>query len=65
MAFDTQLNYRRDLEESSFLRNTVSNGTVQERAAMTLELRDTQYERYQQLVSERKSSGKSKPRQLS
>ncbi|GAB3791032.1 DUF5712 family protein [Spirosoma horti] len=51
-AFDTQLNYRRELEESFRYQNTMSNGTVQERAAMTLELRDTQHERQQQLATD-------------
>ncbi|MBC3789150.1 DUF5712 family protein [Spirosoma utsteinense] len=51
-AFDTQLNYRRDLEESFRYQNTMSNGTAQERAAMTLELRDTQHERQQQLAAD-------------
>lgn len=52
VAFDTQLNYRRELEESFRYQNTMSNGTVQERAAMTLELRDTQLERQQQLAAD-------------
>lgn len=52
VAFDTQLNYRRELEESFRYQNTMSNGTVQERAAMTLELRDTQHERQQQLAAD-------------
>ena len=51
-AFDTQLNYRRELEESFRYQNTMSNGTVQERAAITLELRDTQHERQQQLAAD-------------
>ncbi|MCK8496130.1 DUF5712 family protein [Spirosoma sp. RP8] len=49
-TFDTQLDYRRDLEESFRYQNTMSNGTVQERVAMTLELRDVQHERQQQLA---------------
>lgn len=52
VAFDTQLNYRRELEESFRYQNTMSNGTVQQRAAMTLELRDTQHERQQQLAAD-------------
>lgn len=52
MAFDTQMGYRRELEESFRYQNTMSNGTVQERAAMTLELRDTQQERQQQLAAD-------------
>lgn len=51
-AFDTQLEYRRELEESFRYQNTMSNGSVQERAAMTLELRDTQQERQQQLAAD-------------
>ena len=51
-AFDTQLNYRRELEESFRYQNTMSNGTTRERAAMTLELRDVQHERQQQLAAD-------------
>lgn len=51
-AFDTQLGYRRDLEESFRYQNTMSNGTAQERATMTLELRDVQQERQQQLIDD-------------
>ncbi|WP_018622701.1 DUF5712 family protein, partial [Spirosoma luteum] len=50
VAFDTQMAYRRELEESFRYQNTMSNGTTQERAAMTVELRDTQHERQQQLA---------------
>lgn len=47
VAFDTQMGYRRELEESFRYQNTMSNGPAQERAAMTLELRDRQHEREQ------------------
>ena len=40
VAFDTQLNYRRELEESFRYQNTMSNGTTQERATMLLVQRD-------------------------
>jgi len=49
MAFDTQMDYRRELEETFRYQNTISNGTAQERAAMTLELRDTERNRQQQI----------------
>jgi hypothetical protein len=49
VAFDTQMGYRRELEESFRYQNTMSNGTVQERVDMTLELRDTERDRQQQL----------------
>lgn len=49
VAFDTQMSYRRELEESFRYQNTMSNGTVQERVDMTLELRDTERDRQQQL----------------
>lgn len=52
VAFDTQMGYRRELEESFRYQNTMSNGTVQQRATMTLELRDTQLERQQQLAAD-------------
>lgn len=39
-VFDTQLNYRRELEEGFRYQNTMSNGTTQEKVAMTLELRE-------------------------
>jgi hypothetical protein len=48
-AFDAQMGYRRELEESFRYQNTMSNGTTQERAAMTLELRDTERDRQQQI----------------
>lgn len=50
-AFDTQLAYRRDLEESFRYQNTMSHGTTQEKAAMTLELRDSQQEQQRQLAA--------------
>ena len=49
VAFDTQMAYRRELEESFRYQNTMSNGTTQERVSMTLELRDTERARQQQL----------------
>jgi len=49
VAFDTQMGYHRELEESFRYQNTMSNGTVQERVDMTLELRDTERDRQQQL----------------
>jgi hypothetical protein len=48
-AFDRQTSYRRELEESFRYQNTLSNGTTQERAAMMLELRDTEHNRQQQI----------------
>jgi hypothetical protein len=48
-SFDRQTGYRRELEESFRYQNTMSNGTTQERATMTLELRDTERERQQQI----------------
>ena len=48
-AFDQQMSYRRELEESFRYQNTMSNGTTQERVAMTLELHDTERERQQQI----------------
>ena len=51
-AFDHQMGYRRELEESFRYQNTMSNGTTQERVAMTLELRDTERERQQQLAAD-------------
>ena len=50
-AFDTQLDYRRELEESFRYQNTMSHGTTQEKAAMSLELRDTQQEQQRQLAA--------------
>lgn len=51
-AFDQQTGYRRELEESFRYQNTMSNGTTQQKAAMTLELRDVQQERQQQLAAD-------------
>ncbi|RAJ89755.1 hypothetical protein LX87_05692 [Larkinella arboricola] len=51
-AFDQRLNYRRELDESFRYQNTMSNGTAPERAALTLELRDVQQERQQQLAAD-------------
>lgn len=51
-AFDQRLNYRRELDESFRYQNTMSNGTAPERAAITLELRDRQHERQQQLAAD-------------
>ncbi len=48
-AFDQQMGYRRELEESFRYQNTMSNGTVQEKAAMTLELRDAEQARQRQI----------------
>lgn len=49
VVFDQQTGYRRELEESFRYQNTMSNGTPQERAAMTLELRDREQDRQHQL----------------
>ncbi|GAB3322661.1 DUF5712 family protein [Larkinella ripae] len=48
-VFDTQMGYHRELTETFRYQNTMSNGTIQERAAMTLELRDTERARQQQM----------------
>lgn len=48
-AFDQQMSYRRELEESFRYQNTMSNGTTQEKVAMTLELHDTERNRQQQI----------------
>lgn len=48
-AFDSQLGYRRKLEESFRYQNTMSNGTTQERVSMTLELRETEQTRQVQI----------------
>lgn len=48
-AFDQQVGYRRELEESFRYQNTMSHGTTQERVAMTLELRDTEREHQQRI----------------
>jgi hypothetical protein len=47
-AFDTQLNYRRELEDSFRYQNTMSNGTTQEKVSMTLELRQVESDRQAQ-----------------
>lgn len=49
VAFDTQMGYRRELEESFRYQNTMSNGSTQERVAMTLELRETEQARQRQI----------------
>lgn len=49
VAFDQQTGYRRELEETFRYQNTMSNGTTQERVAMTLELHDTERDRQQQI----------------
>lgn len=51
-AFDQRLDYQRELDESFRYQNTMSNGTAPERAAITLELRDRQHERQQQLAAD-------------
>ena len=48
-VFDQQTGYRRELEETFRYQNTMSNGTAQERASMTLELRDSERARQQQI----------------
>jgi hypothetical protein len=48
-AFDQQMSYRRELEETFRYQNTMSNGTTQERVAMTLERHDTERARQQQI----------------
>jgi hypothetical protein len=47
-TFDTQLNYRRELEDSFRYQNTMSNGTTQEKVSMTLELRQADLDRQAQ-----------------
>lgn len=51
-VFDRQTGYRRELEDSFRYQNTMSNGTTQQKAAMTLELRDVQQERQQRLAAD-------------
>jgi hypothetical protein len=51
-TFDTQMGYRRSLEESFQYQNTMSNGTAQERAAMLLVQRDQEHQAEQQRVQE-------------
>jgi hypothetical protein len=47
-AFDTQMGYRRNLEESFHYQNTMSNGTAQERASMLVMQRDQERQAEQQ-----------------
>lgn len=54
VAFDTQLGYRRELEESFRYQNTMSNGTTQERVNMTLELRDSEQARQRQIETDQR-----------
>ena len=49
VAFDTQMGYRRELEETFRYQNTMSNGATQERVSMTLELRETEQARQKQI----------------
>jgi hypothetical protein len=49
-VFDQQMSYRRELEDTFRYQNTMSNGTTQERAAMTVELRDVEHARQQQVL---------------
>lgn len=49
VTFDQQMGYRRELEETFRYQNTMSNGTIQERVAMTLELHDTERAHQQQI----------------
>lgn len=51
-VFDRQTGYKRELEDSFRYQNTMSNGTTSQKAAMTLELRDVQQERQQQLAAD-------------
>lgn len=48
-VFDGQMGYRRELEETFRYQNTMSNGTIQERANMTLELREAERARQWQI----------------
>jgi cytochrome c biogenesis factor len=50
LVFDQQMSYRRALEDTFRYQNTMSNGTTQERAAMTVELRDVEHARQQQVL---------------
>ena len=47
-AFDQQVDYGRELEESFRYQNTMSNGTTQERVNIILELRQVEAERQAQ-----------------
>lgn len=49
-VFDEQMSYRRALEDTFRYQNTMSNGTTQERAALTVELRDVEHARQQQVL---------------
>jgi hypothetical protein len=49
LAFDHQTGYHRELEDSFRYQNTMINGTMQEKAAMTLELRQVEQARQLQL----------------
>ena len=51
-AFDTQMGYRRSLEESFRYQNTMSNGTTQERATMLVMQRDQERQVEQQRAQE-------------
>lgn len=51
-AFDQQMGYRRELAETFRYQNTMSNGTAQERASLTLELRDQEREQQEQRLQE-------------
>jgi hypothetical protein len=51
-AFDHQMGYRRELEESFRYQNTMSNGTAQERAAMLLVQRDQERQAEQERAQE-------------
>lgn len=50
LVFDQQMSYRRELEDTFRYQNMMSHGTIQERAAMTVELRDVEHARQQQLL---------------
>lgn len=51
-AFDSQMGYRRSLEESFRYQNTMSNGTTQERATMLVMQRDQERQAEQQRARE-------------
>ncbi|GAB4028954.1 DUF5712 family protein [Spirosoma koreense] len=53
-AFNLQSVYRRELEVSFRYQNTMSNGTRQGKAAMTLELRDGHQEHQLQVAADRR-----------
>lgn len=52
VTFDTQMAYRRELEESFRYQNTMSNGTAQERATMLVVQRDQERQAEQQRAQE-------------